>query len=130
MDWGIVLGWIGAFFSFMSFLFYIFKMKIQPLDKKIDDNRKELEHLMEIAQENINKEVEENEKKLDNYIADEKEFRKLVFATLEKMKLDSAYGDKDNLKTYITKEDFLLELKNAKEDREQEYGRLESLLKK
>jgi vacuolar-type H+-ATPase subunit I/STV1 len=125
MELSIVIGFASLFFSFMGFLFYILKMKIQPLEALVkqhkEDNEKDLDKLEQRWNDNFSK----FNKKLDLLIEDDRDYRDTVIQSLHDLKLQKAEQHSENLEKYVSKEAFLLAFESTKHDSCKEIERLE-----
>jgi len=121
MDLSIAIGFASLFFSFMGFLFYIMKMKIQPLEALVkqhkEDNEKDLDKLEQRWDDNFSK--------FNKLIEDERDYRDTVIQSLHDLKLQKAEQHSENLEKYVSKEAFLLAFETTKHDSCKEIERLE-----
>jgi hypothetical protein len=132
MDWSVVIGWITIFFSFMSFLFYILQMRIKPLEKMIKEYKEETYRDWDVFKQDLEKKFDASFKglddKLDHLMEDDKDFRKRVLEELDNLKIQKHKHELQSVQKFVTKEDFLTEVKNIKEDRERDIKRLEYII--
>ena len=100
MDWKLILGILGLFFSFMAFLFYIIRMHVNPIKTKVD-----------------------------GYIKKDEEFKEKVLDDLKDIKVQHLEQHSENLEKFVTKESFNIVVENLRKDKEKDISRVESEVK-